>query len=82
MRRTQFLDKWSMNSMDVDTKEFLLLIASFMSDIQETTTDPKVINKLNVLKKFVFDYQEVLSAEQSPVCQPCSYDGVWSSMSV
>tara|TARA_A100001201_G_scaffold78846_1_gene70595 strand:+ start:200 stop:409 length:210 start_codon:yes stop_codon:yes gene_type:complete len=53
-----------------DTNNVLMRIASNLSDLHiEKTffTDEEMDNKLNALKKYIFDYQEVLRKEKENV---------------
>lgn len=82
MNKEQFLNKWGMRTFNSDTEDILMIAASFMSDIQELTNDRYVVEKLNTLKEFIFDYRDVLKTESSPKCNTCSYDGVWMTMNI
>lgn len=59
--RLEFNSKWNQPSF-TDTNDVLMRIASNLSDMQMSeTTD---VEKLNLLKKYIFDYRNVLRNEQ------------------
>lgn len=44
--------------------DVIMIIGSNLSDVQEMTDDKRIIDKLNSLKQFMFDFSEVVRTQQ------------------
>ena len=58
--RLEFNSKWDQHSL-TDTRDVLMRIASNLSDMQMSGASDE---KLNLLKKYIFDYSSVLKQEE------------------
>jgi hypothetical protein len=64
MNKQEFLTKYGFQDWQMACEnDMLMVIAANLSDVQHETTDPHVINKMNVIKKFIFDYTAAKSRE-------------------
>jgi hypothetical protein len=68
MNRTEFARNYGFFRSEIDTSDVLMTIASTLSDIQfeieHNINSDERIEKINTLKKFIFEYDDVIRREQ------------------
>ena len=68
MNRTEFAKHYGFLRTEIDTSDVLMTVASTLSDIQfeieHNINSDERIEKINILKRFIFEYDDVIRREQ------------------